>query len=401
MRSYNRGQGVEENVIHASGEPSVDPAMVILKPKLRAPVPRPEQLVRRGLLRLLHDALECRVSVISGPTGYGKTTLLAHWLQAEGAEVPFAWVSLDEQDNDPARLWGHIVEALRRVMPEDKDFGADLLGGLGAVGETFVGTTLSMLINELAELPGRVVLVLDDYQFVTEVETHESVAFFMEHLPENVHLVICSRSDPPLPLGRLRAMGELNEIRTGQLAFTEEEADLLLNEKLGLDIDPDDVAVLLERTEGWPAGLYLASLSLQNKEDKHGFIESFRGSNRYIVGLLGEEVLAHLSEDVRQFLLEDLGAKEVDGSALRRRDRQAGFRQPLARASPLQPVRGLPGRSGRVVSLPPPLLRVAALRAQEQPARPGARLAHSGQRVVGGCRLVRGSRHAGLRGRGL
>jgi LuxR family maltose regulon positive regulatory protein len=256
VRPYNGEHGVEENVIHVSGEPSVDPARVILKPKLRAPVPRPEQLVRGGLLGLLHEALDCRVSVISGPTGYGKTTLLAHWLQAEGVEVPFAWVSLDEQDNDPARLWGHIVEALRRVMPEDEDFGADVLVGLGAVGETFVGTTLSMLINDLAELPHRVVLVLDDYQFVTEVETHESVAFFMEHLPENVHLVISSRSDPPLPLGRLRAMGELNEIRSGQLAFTEEEAESLLNEKLGLDIDPDDVAVLLERTEGWPAGLY-------------------------------------------------------------------------------------------------------------------------------------------------
>ena len=310
--------------------------MVILKPKLRAPVPRPEQLVRRGLLRLLHDALECRVSVISGPTGYGKTTLLAHWLQAEGAEVPFAWVSLDEQDNDPARLWGHIVEALRRVMPEDKDFGADVLVGLGTVGESFVGTTLSMLINEFAELPRRVVLVLDDYQFVTEVETHESVAFFMEHLPENVHLVICSRSDPPLPLGRLRAMGELNEIRTGQLAFTEEEADLLLNEKLGLDIDPDDVAVLLERTEGWPAGLYLASLSLQNKEDKHDFIESFRGSNRYIVGLLGEEVLAHLSKDVRQFLLRTSVLRRLTGplcDAVTGRQDSASFLRELAHSN--------------------------------------------------------------------
>jgi LuxR family transcriptional regulator, maltose regulon positive regulatory protein len=287
---------------------------VILKPKLRAPLPRPEQLVRAELLGLLHNALECRVTVVSGPTGYGKTTLLAHWLQEEGGEVPFAWVSLDEQDNDAARLWGHIVEALRRVTPEGKNFGADVLVGLGAVGETFVGTTLSMLINELDELPHRVVLVLDDYQFVTEVETHESVAFFMEHLPENVHLVISSRSDPPLPLGRLRAMRELNEIRTGQLAFTEEEADRLLNGKLGLDIDPDDIAVLLERTEGWPAGLYLASFSLQNKEDKHVFIESFRGSDRYIMGLLGEEVLAYLSEDVREFLLRTSVLRRLRGS---------------------------------------------------------------------------------------
>jgi LuxR family transcriptional regulator, maltose regulon positive regulatory protein len=309
---------------------------VILKPKLRAPVPRPEQLVRGGLLALLHDALECRVSVISGPTGYGKTTLLAHWLQAEGAGMPFAWVSLDEQDNDPARLWMHIVEALRRAMPEDEDFGSDLFVGLGAAGETFVGTTLSMLINELADSPGRVVLVLDDYQYVTEVGAHESVAFFMEHIPENVHLVICSRSDPPLPLGRLRAMGELNEIRTGQLAFTEGEANRLLNEKLGLDIDRGDVAVLLERTEGWPAGLYLASLSLRNKEDKHAFIESFRGSNRYIVGLLGEEVLAYLSEDVRQFLLETSVLRRLTGSlcdAVTGRHESASLLRELARSN--------------------------------------------------------------------
>jgi LuxR family transcriptional regulator, maltose regulon positive regulatory protein len=323
-------------VIYASGEPSVDPARLILKPKLRAPVPRPEQLVRSGLLGILHDALECRVSVISGPTGYGKTTLLAHWLQAEGVGVPFAWVSFDDQDNDPARLWRHIVEALRLAMPEYEDFGAEVLVGLGAVGKTFLGTTLSMLINELAEVPRRVVLVLDDYQFVTEVETHESVGFFMEHLPENVHLVISSRSDPPLPLGRLRAMGELNEIRTGQLAFTEEETDRLLNEKLGLDIDPDDVAVLLERTEGWPAGLYLASLSLQNKENKHVFIQSFRGSNRYIVGLLGEEVLAHLSEDMRQFLLRTSVLRRLTGplcDAVTGRKDSANLLRELARSN--------------------------------------------------------------------
>jgi LuxR family transcriptional regulator, maltose regulon positive regulatory protein len=153
-------------------------------------------------------------------------------------------------------------------------------------------------------LPHQVVVVLDDYQFITEENAHESVAFFLEYLPENVHLVISSRSDPPLPLGRLRAMGEMNEIRTEHLAFSEEEADCLLNDKLELDIGPDDLSVLLERTEGWPAGIYLASLSLQNKEDKHALIASFRGSNRYIVGLLGEEVLAGLTKEVRQFLLE-------------------------------------------------------------------------------------------------
>jgi LuxR family transcriptional regulator, maltose regulon positive regulatory protein len=303
----------QEIVIQAPSDPSEDFPRIVLKPKLRAPVPRPEQLVRRGLLELLHNALDSRVSVLSAPTGYGKTTLLAHWCQVEEPEVACAWVSLDEQDNDPARLWRHIGEALRRAVPDDQDFGADVLVGMGAVGQQLVGTTISMLINELAGLPHRIVLLLDDYQFVTEWETHESVAFFVEHIPENLHLIISSRSDPPLPLARLRARGELAEIRTEELAFSEEEADCLLNERMGLNIGPDDLSVLLERTEGWPAGIYLAALSLQRTADKHSFIESFRGSNRYIVGLLGEEVLLNLPEDVRRFLLETSVLRAMTG----------------------------------------------------------------------------------------
>src|SRR5829696_6095461 len=310
VRSPEKRRWMQETVINASDEPSVDPVRIVLKPKLRAPLPRPKQLVRRRLLAFLSNSLDRKVSVISAPTGYGKTTLLAHWRQIEDAEVPFAWVSLDEQDNDLVRLWRHIVEALRQVVPEE-DFAADILAGMSVAGQDFVGMTLPTLINELAELPHQVVLVLDDYQFITEEDSHESVAFFVEHLPENVHLVISSRSDPPL--GRLRARGEMNEIRTEQLAFSEEEADCLLNEKMGLDIGPDDLSVLLERTEGWPAGIYLAALSLQNKEDKHAFIESFRGSNRYIVGLLGEEVLAGLTEDVRQFLLRTSVLRTMTG----------------------------------------------------------------------------------------
>src|SRR5215217_6693907 len=309
VRSPEKRRWMQETVINASDEPSVDPARIVLKPKLRAPLPRPKQLVRRRLLAFLSNSLDRKVSVISAPTGYGKTTLLAHWRQIEDAEVPFAWVSLDEQDNDLVRLWRHIVEALRQVVPEE-DFAADILAGMSVAGQDFVGMTLPTLINELAELPHQVVVVLDDYQFITEEDSHESVAFFVEHLPENVHLVISSRSDPPLPLGRLRARAQMSEIRTEQLAFTEEEAECLLNEKLGLDIGPDDLSILLERTEGWPAGI---SLSLQNKEDKHTFIESFRGSNRYIVGLLGEEVLAGLTKEVRQFLLRTSVLRTMTG----------------------------------------------------------------------------------------
>jgi LuxR family maltose regulon positive regulatory protein len=335
VRSPKKRLRTQETVINASDEPSVDPARTVLKPKLRAPLPRPEQLVRRGLLEFLSNSLDRKVSVISAPTGYGKTTLLAHWRRVEEAEAPFAWVSLDEQDNDLVRLWRHIVEALRQVVPEE-NFGADVLAGISAAGQDFVGMTLPTLINELAELPHQIVLVLDDYQFITEEDAHESVDFVVEHLPENVHLVISSRSDPPLPLGRLRARGEMNEIRTEQLAFSEEEADCLLNEKMELNIGPDDLSVLLERTEGWPAGIYLASLSLQNKEDKHAFIESFKGSNRYIGGLLGEEVLAGLTEEVRQFLLETSVLRTMTGplcDAVTGREDSAMLLRELARSN--------------------------------------------------------------------
>src|ERR671913_1950864 len=313
VRGTRKRRWREETVIHTSSDPSADSPWIVLRPKLRAPLPRPEQLVRRRLLEILRNALDFKVTIVSAPTGYGKTTLLAHWRQVEEAKEPFAWVSLDEQDSDPIRLWRHIVEALRQVVPEEEDFGADVLLGMSAVGQRFVGTTLPTLINELAELPYQVVLVLDDYQFVTEEDCHASIAFFVEHLPANAHLVISSRTDPPLPLGRLRARAEMNEIRTQELAFTDEEAECLLNEKMALEIGTDDLSVLVERTEGWPAGIYLASLSLQNKEDKHAFIESFRGTNRYVVDLLGEEVLADLPEDVRQFLLRTSVLRTMTG----------------------------------------------------------------------------------------
>src|ERR687890_1051768 len=323
-------------LIHGSSDPSADSPRIVLKPKLRAPLPRPEQLVRPRLLEKLRNTLDFKVTIVSAPTGYGKTTLLAHWRQVEEAELPFAWVSLDEQDNDSIRLWRHIVEALRQAVPEEEDFGADVLLGLSAVEQRFVGTTLPTLINELAELPYQVVVVLDDYQFVTEERSHETVAFLVEHIPENIHLLISSRTDPPLHLGRLRARAQMNEIRTEELAFTEEEAECLLNEKMALQIGPDELCVLLERTEGWPAGLYLASLSLQNKEDKHAFIESFGGSNRYIVGLLGEEVLGGLTEEVRQFLLETSVLRTMTGplcDAVTGREDSAVLLRELARSN--------------------------------------------------------------------
>src|SRR5215207_3441524 len=299
--------------MNSSGEPDVDPLRLIVKPKLRAPVSRHEQVIRPRLLELLGNISNSRITLVSAPAGYGKTTLLAQWLQAGGAGLSVAWISLDEQDNDPVRLWRHIVEALHLVAPEE-DFGADVRAEMSVTGRRLIETSLPMVINRLAELPRVVVLVLDDYQFVTENDCHASVAFFVEHIPANAHLVISSRTDPPLPLGRWLARGEMNEIRTEQLAFSEDEAGCLLNEKMGLNIGLDNLSTLLERTEGWPAGIYLASLSLRMREDKHAFIASFGGTNRYVVDLLGEEVLAGLHEEVKEFLLMTSVLEKMTGS---------------------------------------------------------------------------------------
>jgi LuxR family transcriptional regulator, maltose regulon positive regulatory protein len=304
-------------------------------PKLKAPAVRPEQIVRPRLLGHLEEASDCKLTLVSAPAGYGKTTLLAQWRQAEHANVAFAWVSLDEQDNDPVRLWRHVVEALHQAAPGD-DFAADVIGRLSLGGRGLEEVMLPMLINGLAEVPQRITLVLDDYQCVTQDDCHESVAFFAEHLPENVHLIISSRSDPRLPLGRLRARGEMGEIRTEQLAFSEEDAATLLNEIMGLDVDPDDLLLLMNSTEGWPAGIYLASLTLQHREDKHDYIESFGGSSRYVVDLLGEEVLARLSEEVREFLLKTSVLRTMTGplcDAVANSEGSANLLRELARSN--------------------------------------------------------------------
>ena len=289
-----------------------DAYSTVVKTKLLKPSPRSEHVPRPGLLELLDAGYDRRLTLIDAPAGYGKTTLLAQWRQAWEPDIPFAWLSLDDQDSDPVRLWKHVVEALRRVAPED-EWGADVLEGLGLVKTKHIDTVVPLLINALTDLPHRVVLVLDDYHCIQSSDSHEAISFFIEHLPNRVHLVISTRSDPPLGMGRLRARGEVSELRTEQLAFSEGEAAHLLNETMRLDVGADDLSVLLERTEGWPAAIYLAALSLQNREDKHAFIESFGGSNRYIVDLLAEEVLASFPHETREFLLRTSVLRRMTG----------------------------------------------------------------------------------------
>jgi LuxR family transcriptional regulator, maltose regulon positive regulatory protein len=276
---------------------------ILLKTKLHAPLPRPEYLPRPRLLRLLTGPPKRKLTIIDAPPGYGKTTLMAQWYSTEGANMPTAWVSLDKQDNDPVRLWAHVIEAIRQITPEEA-FGTNGFVGMSTDYRELIDTKLPVLINGLAELPQGVALVLDDYHCIKESECHRLVSFFVEHLPEKVRLIFSTRHDLPLPLGRWRARDEVNEIRAEQLAFSEEETATLLKDRLGLDIDPGDLHALFERTEGWPAAIYLAALSLRGKKDIHAFIESFRGSNRFIFELLAEEILATLSDEERTFLLQ-------------------------------------------------------------------------------------------------
>jgi LuxR family transcriptional regulator, maltose regulon positive regulatory protein len=285
----------------------------IVKTKLRAPKLRSEYVPRPGLIELLEASSDCKLTLMSAPTGYGKTTLLTQWRQSEKGALPFAWVSLDEQDNDPVRLWRHVLAALREVAPEE-GFGADVLVGLGVVGTKLVETALPVLINQLTGFPYRIVLVLDDFHYIKDGGCHESVSYFIEHLPDTVHVVLSTRSYPSLNLGRLRARGEMNELSTEQFAFSQEEAASLLEGELRLDIGPDDLSSLYERTEGWPAALYLAGLSLRTSKDKHAFIRSFHGSNRYIIDLMGEEVLAGLPEEERKLLLRTSVLEKMSSS---------------------------------------------------------------------------------------
>jgi LuxR family transcriptional regulator, maltose regulon positive regulatory protein len=279
----------------AASEPDV-----LLATKLHVPRPQPGFIARPRLVKALDDGLAPRLILVCAPAGFGKTALLADWVRS--GDHPVAWLSLDEADNDPARFWRHAVAALDRARPGIGDRVGPLLGPPAPA--SFDGL-VTALINEMAQ-PGEdeVLLVLDDYHLVSSVPVHTSLAFLLEHLPPCLHLVLASRSDPPLPLARMRAGGGLAELRAAELRFTAEEAAALLHEAVGGDLPAASVAALQARTEGWAAGLQLAALSLRGQADMAGLVAAFSGSHRYVLDYLAEEVLDRQSEQVRGFLLE-------------------------------------------------------------------------------------------------
>jgi LuxR family maltose regulon positive regulatory protein len=241
------------------------------------------------------------VTLISAPAGFGKTTLITDWLAtatAQGRSV--AWLSLDQRDNDPAVFWAYVVAALNAATP---GLGIGTMSLLDAPRAP-IDAVVSALLNDLQAGANDILLVLDDLHVIEATAVQEGLAFLLENLPARLHLVIASRADPALPLARLRARGDLLEIRAADLRFTADEAAAYLNDAMGLELTPHDVEALEARTEGWIAALQLAALSLQGRDDTAAFIEGFAGDDRYVVDYLVEEVLQRQSEAVREFLLD-------------------------------------------------------------------------------------------------
>ncbi|MFC2023167.1 LuxR C-terminal-related transcriptional regulator [Chloroflexota bacterium] len=263
---------------------------------------------RPRLIERLSAGLDRKLALISAPAGFGKTTLISEWvhqLQSSGADESqvayrIAWLSLDDGDNDAVRFLAYLIGALQTI---ESDIGQEALSTLQSPQPPPHEGVLTPLLNEIAVIPGRIVFVLDDYHLMEAQPIHDALAFLLEHLPPRVHLVIVTREDPHLPLARLRAKGQLTEVRATDLRFTLSEAAEFLNQVMGLVLSAEEIAALEERTEGWIAGLQLAAISMQGREDTPSLVESFTGSHRYVLDYLVEEVFAQISESVQTFLL--------------------------------------------------------------------------------------------------
>ena len=293
--------------------------MPVLGTKLHLPSPR-RRLVQRARLigELRADGGEGpRLVLVAAPAGFGKTTLLAQWLAAEKSHRGVAWLALDPGDADLRLFVTHLVAAIQTAEPEA---GVDALALLEGGGTTPADAVLVSLINDLDVLAGPMVVALDDYHVIDGAAVHEAVTFLLDNLPPQVTLAMATRADPPLPLARLRARGELVEVRAADLRFTAGEAEVFLNEVMGLRLEPALVAALEARTEGWVAGLQLAALSARShvgaadgSGDVAGFVEAFSGSHRFVLDYLVEEVLDRQPDEVRAFLLDTCVLDQLTG----------------------------------------------------------------------------------------
>jgi LuxR family maltose regulon positive regulatory protein len=276
------------------------PEAVVLETKFTRPPVRSEHVARTNLLATLRAGSDRKLTLITAPPGFGKSTLLAGWTAADDTPA-VAWLSLDEADNDPARFFAYIVAAVQRVEP---GLGDPALKALRTPGADLVEVVLPQFLNDLAGLDHDLVLVIEDYHVISSPDVHRAVTYVLERSPRALRLVISTRQDPSLPLGSLRARGELVEVRARDLRFSDDEAAAFLVESLGLELSSGDVTQLQARTEGWPAALYLAALSLQGRPDASRLVEHFAGDDRYVVDYLTTEVLARQPPELRIFLLQ-------------------------------------------------------------------------------------------------
>ena len=273
--------------------------MPLLTTKLYIPPVRPTLVSRPRLIERLNAGLHRKLTLISAPAGFGKTTMLSEWVA--GCRRPVAWLSLDEGDNDPTRFLAYFIAALQTIH---KGVGEAALAALQSPQPPPIEAILTALINKIVAVPDHFVLVLDDYHLITAQPIHDALTFLLNHLPPQMHLVIAGRADPPLPLARLRGRGQLTELRAADLRFTPDEAAAFLNDVMGLGLSTEDIAALDASTEGWIAGLQLAALSMRGRKDVTAFIKAFSGSHRFVLDYLMEEVLDRQSSDTQNFLLK-------------------------------------------------------------------------------------------------
>jgi LuxR family maltose regulon positive regulatory protein len=270
----------------------------LLATKLYVPRLRPKVVTRPRLIERLTEGLHRKLTLISAPAGFGKTTLLSEWVT--DSERPIVWLSLDEADSDPPRFLSYFIAGLRTIAV---NIGEGAMSALQSPQPTISETILTSLINEVAAIANSFIVVLDDYHVVDSEQINHALAFLIERLPAQMHLVIATREDPDLPLARLRARDQLTELRAADLRLTFSEAAEFLNQTMGLKLSAEDITALETRTEGWVAGLQLAAISMQGQKDASSFIQSFTGSHHFVIDYLVEEVLGRQPDHVQRFLL--------------------------------------------------------------------------------------------------
>ncbi len=280
----------------------------LLATKFFIPSSRLGVVSRPRLIKQLDQGLHCKLTLVSAPAGYGKTTLVSEWVKPlsldDQLKVRISWLSLDENDNDSSRFLTYFISALNKGKEGEEAIGEDALGMLQSPQPPPAEAVLTTLINQIAAIPDNIIHIFDDYHLVDNQTVHDALDFLLEHMPPQMHVVLVTREDPLLPLSRLRARCQLTELRAADLRFSSSEAAEFLNQVMGLSLSADDVTALENRTEGWIAGLQLAALSLRGQADQSNLVRSFTGSNRYVLDYLIEEVLQHQPESLQSFLLQ-------------------------------------------------------------------------------------------------